>query len=245
MSRSFFSPHTGINVLLQGAAGGPPVFQATFSYIDGGEQSATTATQTLTLGPEASDRIIVFGFGGSLSAGSTISSITLTPDVGPPVTVNRPVQSVSGTRNIEIGYALIPVGSTATIVLTSSSGNITRYGLGYWILRNSTQTSPTTVSGSAPTSSSSATSIVIPSTGTVTVPTGGLVFGVGYQTANDPINVSSTLQGSVTPIASDTPGVATSIAFWQTNTSGAESVTISNSAAVATNIRGAFITWSP
>ncbi|HUO50194.1 MAG TPA: fibronectin type III domain-containing protein, partial [Candidatus Paceibacterota bacterium] len=154
---------------------GPPV---TFSNVN--------------IGTPAANRIVVVGVdnnSGNNDGGTTAVTIG-------GVSATKAVTSATGSDYASIWYATVPTGSTANIVVTTgSSGGIENMGILVGTITGSSSPTPV-ASGSHAAVYDAGDPQIVPTTGTVTVPTGGVavVFGrAAYANGVTPIWSTNTI----------------------------------------------------
>lgn len=138
---------SGVVLLMPSNAVLSPVI-LTFQINTLGAVSTNTYTfGTLTLGaaPSANRRVIVSFEAGDFSTGSgyTISSVVFTPDAGGTVSADTIVNIGSNTQDgILLVSAVLPVGTTSTLVVTLSNTAFTAPRFAFYTVDNSILVSP-------------------------------------------------------------------------------------------------------
>lgn len=208
------------------------------------ELVAATATITdIPIGPAQADRKIVYAIGCSLSGSGVIATLTAADASAAALTPARRIQQIAAsTRCVEMGIIPVPTGETMSITMGASVGNFVRYGLTCWIVNGSDEATEHARSGTIPNANSSTANINL---GAVDVPDGAILMGVGYMTASDPFTVTQSPGAAPDKRWDGIPGTAgTRLVFFESDVVGsAQIVNLANSAAAATNMRGAAMVY--
>lgn len=175
-------------------------FQAAqLSYQTSSAQESSTATNTfssLSVGSASANRYVIVGtVGRTGSTGTTITSVTIGGITATSIASLVVAGSGSGENFASIHIALVPTGTTATVVVTTST-TLARCAVVVWTATGLKNSGAATASG---------TSSAAPLTATFNVGGGGFAVGVGFtQSATSSTagvlteNIDSTIAPSAT-----------------------------------------------
>lgn len=210
-------------------------------------ESATDATSytstASTLGAASSDRVVIVALAsGTSGANANFSTVT----VGG-VSATRIVNTTGGsaTRLLEIWFALVPSGTTGNIVVTAS-GTVQRLAMDWWTITGTTQTTYA--------ARNAANVEIAPSNGSltttaITIPPGGVgIVAVRVNNTALPTAPNLAQTSGVGPSTRNVGMVAGETQYHlaaDTNVSGSQAWTYSQTAPDPANIQIAAIAWAP
>ena len=149
--------------------GSPPAFSLTRAGYQKDETDLTTYTfAAFSVGAASADRVCIAHIWSLAGSANSIDNVT----IGGVTATSAVKRAAVQTRQLAIYYAVVPTGTTADVVVTFS-GTCTKAGVELNVLRNTTQTAPSSVSGSEPNINASTTTLAATA---VTIPAGG--FGL-------------------------------------------------------------------
>jgi hypothetical protein len=193
--------------------------------------SAATQTWSVSLGSPAALRFLILSLGGSALA-TSVTSLTIAPNVGTPVTATRIV--IDSTSRSALYQAVLlsdaDTATTATITIVYSTNPFGNTPLTLWTVASGNMLSLTATG----VGSNNATSTTVAAT--VNTTAGGFMVAVGRQAAGGTSNFTGSTEtfsqrsniavGTPTYASADAQGIAT-------NASSAVDVTFSASGAIS------------
>jgi hypothetical protein len=217
------------------SAAAPPAVAPTLTY-KGNNTDGTAATSYsfagCDIGTASADRVVVVAAFGNSGGTSIVNGVTIGGIAASPI-----VTSVAGTRFLDLWFAVVPTGTTATIAFTTST-NLARGSVAWWTINGSTQTTYAARSGANPNTAGSATSRSITS---ITVGAAQVALAVAMNADSTGDDISWTQSsGSGTRDFEGAFGTSTRASGYQTNAVGAQVFTPSGGLSAW---RAAAFTW--